>query len=94
MAEKKVFTKDDYKKITFDEMVDFIQTEHPGDKAWFKKVAYSKKDGTPCVDKKGAPKYNHLNAKRKFYERYFKDALPEPKPAKEAVNVNEKLKDW
>lgn len=94
MAEKKNFTKDDYKKITFDEMADFITTEHPGDKGWFKKVAYSKQDDTPNVDKKGNPKYNHLNAKRKFFEKYFPDQLPERKETKAPVNVKDKLKDW
>ncbi len=91
MAEEKVF---DFKKITFDEMFDFISTNHPGDKAWFKEVAYSKKDGTPSVDKKGEPKYNHLNAKRRFFEKYFPDLLPDPKPVKEPANVKIKLADW
>ena len=93
MAKEK-FTKADYKKVSFDEMREFIESYHPEDKAWFKKVAFSKNDDTPNTDKKGNLKYNHLNAKRKFYIRYFKDELPVAEQKKEPVNVFEKLKDW
>ena len=86
--------KFDYKKIKFDEMKEFIETQHPGDKSWFKEVAYSKQNGSPNLNKKGAPKYNHLNAKRRFFEKYFPDELPTPKEPKEPVNVDDKLKDW
>ena len=88
------FTKEGYKKVKFDEMVDFISTEHPGDKAWFKKIAFEKKNGEPYLDKKGNPKYNHLNAKYQFYSKYFPSELPAPAEKKESVNVIEKLKDW
>ena len=69
MVEAKELFKDT-NKITFEQMVNFITENHPEDKAWFKTVAYQKADGTESKNKNGKPKYNHLNAKRKFCERY------------------------
>ena len=70
-------------KITFEQMANFITEEHPEDLAWFKEVAYQKADGTPSVNKKGQPKYNHLNATRKFCEKYgIVEPKKKPNPSK------------
>ena len=50
------FEATDYKKITLDEMLDFIEANYPNDKAWFKAVAFQDQDGN------AVEKYNHLNA--------------------------------
>lgn len=39
------FEATDYKKITLDEMLDFIEANYSNDKAWFKAVAFQDKDG-------------------------------------------------
>lgn len=80
------FTAESFKKITFDEMADFIENNHPEDKAWFKEVAYQNKDGEK-VDK-----YNHLNAKLRFCEKYAPNLIPVAKP-KEAPKAK-RLENW
>ena len=65
--------KKDFKKITLDDMCDFIEAHFPEDKAWFKKVAFQDATGA------NVGKYNHLNAVRKFCEKYAPDLLPKPK---------------
>ena len=72
------------KKITFDVMYDFIEKNHPEDKAWFKKVAFEDKDENKVE------KYQHLTTVRKFLDRYFD--LP-PAKAKEPKK-SDKLKNW
>ena len=80
------FEGTDYKKITLDEMLDFIEANCPNDKAWFKEVAYQDKDGN------SVEKYNHLNAVRQFCKKYASDLLPVAKEKKPAPT--ERLKNW
>ena len=80
------FKADSFKKITLDEMCDFIEKNFPEDKAWFKQVAYEDKNGKPLA------KYNHLNAVRKFCEKYAPDLLPVAKDPK--TPATNRLKDW
>lgn len=69
----------EYKKITLDNMMDYIEKEHPEDKAWFKSIAL--KDG----------KYQHLHAVREFCEKYMPDIIPEHK---EVLTGADKLNRW
>lgn len=78
------FTAESFKAITFDDMFDFIEKNHPEDKAWFKTVAYQNKNGETVK------KYNHLNAKRKFCEKY----APELIATKTKEAVSKKLSNW
>lgn len=84
MAKK--FEAENFKKITFDAMADFIEANFPEDKKWFKKIAFEDKEGNDTG------KYNHLNAVRKFCERYAPNLLPVAKDKKPAPT--ERLKDW
>lgn len=59
-----------YKKITFEDMVEYIEDKGgKEDKAWFKSVAIIK-------DKNGTMRYNHLVAKKAFCEKYMPELLP------------------
>lgn len=71
----------DFKKITLDDMMDYITTNAPKDKAWFKSVA---------IDASG--KYQHLIAVRAFCAKYMPEIIP---VAKEKVpNKSDKLANW
>lgn len=83
MAKK--YSGKDFKKITLEEMMDFIEENYPEDKAWFKKVAFQNKNGEKTE------KYNHLNAVREFCKKYAPDLIPK---AKEKVTVSDKLREW
>lgn len=80
------FEAESFKKISLDEMLDYIENYFPEDKAWFKKVAFEDKDGNPVE------KYNHLHAVRVFCERYNKDLIPVKKEAKPSPVL--RLKNW
>ena len=80
------FEAESFKKITLDAMADYIEAYYPDDKAWFKQVAFQDKDGN------AVEKYNHLNAARKFCEKYAPDLLPDAK--EKSIPANERLKDW
>lgn len=80
------FTADSFKKILFDDMYNFIDANHPEDKAWFKQVAFQDKNGNK-VDK-----YNHLNAKMQFCKKYAPELIPVAKEKK--VPVTKKLENW
>ena len=80
------FKAESFKKITLDDMCDYIEQNAPADKAWFKKAAYSDKEGNPTE------KYNHLNAVREFCKRYAPELLPVAKEKKEPATT--RLKDW
>lgn len=86
MAGKVKFTAKPYKKITLDDMCDFIEEHYPEDKKWFKEVAYQDKDGNDIG------RYNHLVAVRRFCERYNKDLLPVAK--EKPVPATKRLADW
>lgn len=64
--------KYDYKKLTFEEMKEYIETNAAADKEWFKSVA---------IDEKGV--YQHLKAKKAFAEKYMPEIIPVAKPKKQ-----------
>lgn len=71
----------DFKKITVDDMADYIEAEKPDEKHDFKVAAYpNEKD------------YNHLAARKYFYEKYFPDYIPKAKP--EEPKKSDRIKDW
>lgn len=80
------FDGSEYKKITLDEMMEFIEENYPKDKGWFKKVAFQDKDGNTTE------KYNHLNAVRKFCEKYAPNLIPKAKAKK--PSAIEKFEKW
>jgi len=82
----KEFTGTSFKKITFNEMADYIENNHPEDKAWFKEIAFQDKNGNPVN------KYNHLNAKLSFCKRYAPALIPVAKEKKEPVT--KRLENW
>lgn len=73
--------KFDYKKITAQDIFDYISENAPEDKKWFKSVAY---------DENG--KYQHLVAKKAFAERYMPEIIPVAKEKK--TNASDLFKDW
>ncbi len=84
----------DYKKITLDEMVNFIAKNAPDDKAWFKSMAFDKvKKMNDNAEEVIVDKYNHLKANRAFCLRYAPELVPvSKKPVK--PTAKEILKDW
>ena len=74
-----------YKKITFEDMVEYIEKNAPKDKSWFKENAMA-------IDKNGTYKYNHLKAKKAFCEKYFPELIPQRKEQK--PNKTDILKNW
>ena len=80
------FKGSEFKKITLDEMCDFIEKNCPQDKKWFKMVCYQDKDGNKMA------KYNHLNAVRKFCEKYAPELIPVAKEKKEPAT--KRLLNW
>ena len=79
------FEVESYKKITLDAMCDYIEKNYPSDKKWFKSVAYADKDGNKVK------KYNHLNAVRKFCEKYAPELIPEKKVKAPATK---RIENW
>ena len=75
------FTKENYKKIKLDDMIEYIEKNAPKDKAWFKSVAF---------DSNG--KYSHLKAVKEFAGKYFPEIIPTKK--EKAPNKSDKLKNW
>jgi hypothetical protein len=74
------FTKENYKKITLDDMIEYIETTAPQDKDWFKSVALVNN------------KYSHLKAVKEFAKKYFPSIVPVASVKK--PNKSEKLKNW
>ena len=79
------FEATNYKKITLDKMMDFIEVNYPDDKGWFKQVAFQDKDGNTLE------KYNHLNAVKQFCKRYAPELYPS---AKAKVTPTKRLENW
>ena len=80
------FEVESYKKITLDNMCDYIEKNYPNDKKWFKKIAFQDKKGNTTT------KYNHLNAVRQFCEKYAPELIPEAKEKKEPAT--KRLENW
>lgn len=72
---------ENYRKISLEDMISYIETDAPTDKAWFKSVA---------LDENG--KYQHLIAVRAFCGKYMPQLLPVKKPA--VPNKSDILKNW
>lgn len=64
-----------FKKITAEDMKQYIEKNHPEDKKWFVSVAF---------DSKG--KYQHLIAVRAFCARYMPEIIPVAKEKKAPVS--------
>ena len=69
-----------FKKITFDNMVDYIEQSAPNDKAWFKELIDSQ------------PKYNHLKTVRAFCEKYNPSLIPVAKAPK--AKKTDRIANW
>lgn len=69
-----------FKKITAKDIKDYIETNYPQDKAWFKDVAFTN------------GKYNHLKAVRAFCEKYAPDLIPVAK--EKAPKASDMFANW
>lgn len=91
---KKVFEA--YKTASFEDMKQYIDEEHPEDKAEFKAAAIKtikiKKKGRETGKEK--PSYSHLEAKKWFYGRYFPELIPVSKEPKKTINAIKQLENW
>lgn len=74
----------EFKKITLEDMMKYIEDNAPADKAEFKNNAFT--------ERKGKLVYNHMKAVRYFANKYMPEIIPVKKPAKE--KASDKLKDW
>lgn len=83
-----VFNKE-FSKITFDDMIDYIETYYPDDKTEFKINIYTE------TKKKGAKNsgYNHLATKRKFCEKYNPSLIP-VKKEEEKAKKTDRIANW
>ena len=66
-------TIESIRKITAQDMHDYIEKNCPQDKKWFMSVAFI--DG----------KYNHLKAKREFIKRYAPELVKDKKPSASSI---------
>lgn len=69
-----------YKQITFEDMINYIEKNAPQDKDWFKSIALNDEG-----------KYMHLKTKKEFCLRYMPDIVPK---GKEKINKADFLKNW
>lgn len=76
---------DDFKTITFDDMVEYIEKEAPSFKKEFKEAAL-------VENKHGVVRYNHIKAKYAFCKKFFPDLIPQKKP--KAPNKTDILNEW
>lgn len=74
------------KKITLDDMMEYIDKNEPTWRNQFVEYAYQKQDGTPSA------KYNHLNATRRFCEKFMPELIPVAK--EKPIPASDKLKAW
>lgn len=81
--------KYDYKTITLEDMVTYIEENAPQDKAWFKQEAFVK---TVNKKEKTISKYNHLKAKRAFCQRYMPEIIPVAK--EKPINKSSIIENW
>lgn len=103
MAEVQVYNGFDFanfRKVSFDTMISYIEEYHPTDKADFKKAAIQtvvreKTLKSGKVKRTEKEQYVHIVAARWFYSKYFPQFLPVAKEKKEKpVAAIDKLKDW
>lgn len=69
-----------YKQITLEDMMKYIETNAPKDKEWFKSIALSEEG-----------KYLHLTAKKAFCEKYMPEIIPQKK---ETTKKSDLLLNW
>lgn len=94
------FTEATFKTIKFESMVKFIndlpEKEQKRAKEDFKDAAYKKADGTASTrkTKDGTVefKYNHINAKKWFFETYYPNCIPKAK--EKTANPTDILNNW
>jgi len=69
----------EYKTLTLEQMIAYIDKNAPKDKQWFKGVATQKK-----IDKEGNEydAYDHFKAREEFCKKYMPDIIPVAKPKK------------
>ncbi len=77
----------DYKKITNEDMIQYILEYAPKDKAWFRQVILD----SSKVDKNGKEKTNFLAVKREFCKKYNSSLVPVAKKKETLLNMT---KDW
>ena len=83
-----------YKKITFDDMISFIEENFEG-----KELAKAKQEFTEWAmetskakDEDKKDKYNHLAVKKLFCEKYAPEIVP--KKTKESIDRLAFIKEW
>ena len=69
-----------YKQITFEDMITYIETNAPQDKEWFKSIALNEEG-----------KYMHLQTKKAFCLKYMPEIVP---VGKVKTSKAEFLKNW
>lgn len=72
--------KTNINKITLEDIVIFIEKEHPEDKQKFAQLVFNKADKV----------YNHFRAKNVFLNLYF----PEMVERHDILNPSEKIRSW
>lgn len=77
----------DFKKITKEDMIQYILEYAPEDKAWFKQVI---KDNIKA-DKNGKEKINYISIKRAFCKKYNPSLLP---TSRKKESILDMVKDW
>lgn len=90
--------KYDYKKITLEDMKNYIEQNAPQDKEWFKSVAIrpkkvkAKNKKTKEVIEKEVITYDHFKAREEFCKRYMPEIIPVAK--KKEPNKSDILANW
>lgn len=62
-----------YKTLSLEQMVEYIEKNAPQDKAWFKSQAFKT---YITKDSEEKSKYSHLEARKAFCERYMPEIIP------------------
>ena len=68
-----------YKTLTLEQMIEYIDTNAPKDKQWFKGVATKTKTSK---EGKKYDAYDHFKAREEFCKRYMPEIVPVAKPKK------------
>ena len=85
--------KYNYKKITLEDMKNYIEENAPQDKDWFKTVAITETEVKNKKTGKTSYKqtYNHFKAREEFCKRYMPEIIPvakEKEPTKADILAN------
>jgi len=80
-------TENTFKKLQFDEVVDFLEANGSAeDKAAFRNACFTNKAGEPTK------KLNWLKGKRWFCEKFAKDLIPVAQPKSEPKS--KRIENW